>query len=42
MCVKKAKKLKKKQAKREGRKYVDDDNGFHDPVLQFVTLETWV
>ena len=39
--VKKAKKQKKKQAKREGRKYVDDDNDFHDPVLQFVTLETW-
>lgn len=39
--VKKEKKKKKKQAKREGRKYIDEDNDFHDPVLEFVTLDTW-
>lgn len=37
--VKKAMKAKKKQAKREGRKYTESDHDFDDPVLNFVTLD---
>ena len=38
--VKKRKKDKKKRAKLEGRRHVDD-NDFYDHVLQFDTLEDW-
>ena len=35
------KKEKKKLAKRQGKRYVEEDNDFHDPVLDFVNLSNW-
>ena len=39
--VKKEKIRKKKEAKKLGKKYKDDDNDFFDPVLQFDKLENY-